>query len=108
MNNVKVKLAYTISLNEIPEKIVSLIKELKPEVEIKQHIDAIQSKVTDKDYIQLLEKIDNFRQFLITLDMRLEDCKSISQGFLAEIMKDKLELKEEEIQEQNNLNQDTL
>ena len=79
----KVKITYTVDLEDIPSEVSSMLH--KTYWTLKQEIEKLDQSVTDKNVAGVIELIDNFRQSLTNIDLKLDDCYSILVGYLGEV-----------------------
>ena len=102
----KVKIAYTVDLDEIPQKIQHFLKESEELLYSKEAKDSFKKlkEAFGANNIQVgLEALEKFRDNLIEVDIKLEDCTSLLVGYqqtISQINYKKYSEKEEE--ESNN------
>ena len=78
-----VKIRYSIDIDEIPNKLLSLISELeKTAANCPEDLKKIAESIKDTDNISpTLEMINDLRHSLYQVDLRLEDCYQIIRGY---------------------------
>ena len=91
----RVKIQYSVELEEVPSQVARLLPEGWEISDIKEQIAEIEP---DTDPIQAMKTIDYIRKQLFSLDNRLEDCYSILQGYVGVLSRG-----EEQPPEQPNL-----
>ena len=80
----RVRLSYSVELEEVPEQVAQLIDD---EWETISHCDHLVREVVDILRVEdpsmdsSLKKIDKIRQTLGSIDLRLNECQNILQGY---------------------------
>ena len=79
----KVKISYTVDLDDVPSEIDPLIEKAKKNVD-----DACESildlkKLKDHSIERAIEDIDDIRKAMMEADLALGDCASILSGYLS-------------------------
>jgi len=75
----KVKIAYTIDLEDIPEEVSGMLQ--KSYWSLKDATNKLDQPVTEKNVAGVIEMIDNVRRSMAEIDLRLEDLHSILYGY---------------------------
>ena len=75
----KVKIAYTIDLEDIPEEVSGMLQ--KSYWSMKSATDKLDQPVTKNNVAGVIEMIDNVRRSMAEIDLRLEDLYSILYGY---------------------------
>lgn len=80
----RVRLSYSVKLEEVPEHVAQLIDDEWESISYCDHlvqeiIDILNTE--DPSIDSSLKKIDKIRQNLGSLDLRLNECESILQGY---------------------------
>lgn len=75
----KVKIAYTIDLEDIPDEVSSMLQ--KSHQSMKHVTDKLDQPVTESNVAGVIEMIDNVRRSMAEIDLRLEDLHSILYGY---------------------------
>jgi len=91
----RVKIQYSVDLEDVPNQVARLLPEGWEISDIKESLAEIEP---DTDPIQAMKTIDYIRKQLFSLDNRLEDCYSILQGYVGVLSRG-----EEQPPEQPNL-----
>ena len=78
-----VKIGYSIEMEDLPEKISSLMKDLeKPSSDSQKKLKkVIQSASNLDDIPAIVEQFEELRTELYKIDMRLADCQSMLKGY---------------------------
>lgn len=95
----RVKISYTIDLEEIPKKISNFLNESKnilKHILDKDLVEAETNLTTKENVIKTLQNIEDIRQSMISIDFRLEE----SYGILLGYQKALLELKSSSFEKQ--------
>ena len=79
----RVKISYTVDLEEIPEKTSKLISQSGKDLRnISEELEDLSvSLVMDKETIKIIKRVDDLRQELYKIDSLLEDTSSILIGY---------------------------
>ena len=80
----RVRLSYSVELEDVPESVAQLIEDEAGHLSYCDHaIDEINSLLREADpsVESALKKIDRVRQILGSLDQRLNECEGILQGY---------------------------
>jgi|TARA_R110000851_G_scaffold309089_7_gene468398 hypothetical protein len=85
----KVKLTYTVDLEDIPNEVSDML--LKTYWSLKNTTDKLDQPVTENNVAGVIELIDNVRQSLADIDLKLDDCYSILIGYLGAIRSNSIE-----------------
>lgn len=101
----RVKISFTVDLDEVPSRVSSLIKEVADNLndEKDELYEIVKSLLAGGNPSQALEMVNNARIALMGADLRLEDCQMLLasyQSTLAELSSQSLasEGAEEEVQ----------
>jgi len=79
----RVKISYTVDLEEVPEKTSKLISQSGKDLRnISEELEDLSvSLVMDKETIKIIKRVDDLRQELYKIDSLLEDTSSILIGY---------------------------
>ena len=80
----RVRLSYSVELEEVPEQVAQLIDDEWETIShcdylVRQIVDIL--KAEDPSIDSSLRKIDKIRQTLGSIDLRLNECESILEGY---------------------------
>jgi len=84
----RVRLSYSVELDEVPETISDLIDDELGRLSYCDHVTTEiveQLKREDPEITSCLKKIDRVRRALGALDLRLADCESLLEGYVQAI-----------------------
>jgi hypothetical protein len=76
----KVKLSYTVDLENVPNEVHTILN-LKTNLNYNDLMDNIYHSLDKKDYFGTIEDIDSLRKKLSSIDLVLSDCQSILTGY---------------------------
>ena len=80
----KVKLSYTVDLEDIPEELVLLFENIFMKSRMFAHqAETADGLLTDGDIEPALAIINKMRMTMVEMDTRLADLSSIAEGYLA-------------------------
>jgi len=77
----KVKISYTVELDDVPRQVYKLLIDEKVSV-ISRDYDNILKVIDDNNIEQALHEIDIFRRNLALIDQKLDDAQSILDGYM--------------------------
>jgi hypothetical protein len=77
----KVKISYTVELDDVPRQVYKFLIDEKPSV-ISRDYDNILKIIDDNNIEQALHEIDIFRLNLASIDQKLDDAQSILDGYM--------------------------
>ena len=80
----RVRLSYSVELEDVPESVAQLIEDEADQLSYCRHvIEEINNLLREADpsVESALKKMDKVRQILGSLDQRLNECESILQGY---------------------------
>ena len=100
-----VKIGYSIPMEELPEKILSLMKDLeKPSTENHKKLKKVIELASNMgDIPTTIEELEALRNELYKIDMRLADCQSMLKGY-HKSLNPELQTSTEEVVEQEETN----
>jgi chromosome segregation ATPase len=100
-----VKIGYSIPMEELPEKILSLMKDLeKPSTENHKKLKKVIELASNmSDIPTTIEELEALRNELYKIDMRLADCQSMLKGY-HKSLNPELQTSTEEVVEQEETN----
>ena len=100
-----VKIGYSIPMEELPEKILSLMKDLeKPSTENHKKLKKVIELASNmSDIPTTIEELEALRNELYKIDMRLADCQSMLKGY-HKSLNPELQTNTEEVVEQEEAN----
>ena len=75
----KVKVQYTVDLDNVPREAARLLPKL---LDFTPDIGHIENLLSDGNIVNAIEAIDQTRKTLFVADQRLSDCVSILEGYL--------------------------
>ena len=81
----RVRLSYSVELDQVPEHVAQLIDDEWESISYCDHLikEIVQTLNAEEPFIDSsLKKIDTIRQTLGSLDLRLNECESILEGFM--------------------------
>ena len=79
----KVKISYTVDLDDVPDEVDFLIEKAKKNIE-QSALSATELKETkDKSIEQAIKEIEIIRSMMMEADLILNDCGSILIGYLS-------------------------
>ena len=81
----RVKMSYTVELDEVPEKLTELLKECSGDL-VNASEDLYQMDLESQGNISVLGEIDRVRQMLAKIDDRLQDCYNAYAGYTQVMM----------------------
>ena len=90
----RVKMSYTVELDEVPEKLTEFLKECSGDL-VNASEDLYQMDLESHGNISVLGEIDRVRQALAKIDDRLQDCYNAYAGY-TQVMMDKYNPQQEE------------
>lgn len=76
----KVKLSYTVDLDDVPNEVSTLLN-LKTNLQYDKLMDGVYEALNQKNYFSAIENIDSVRKKLSSIDIVLGDCQSILTGY---------------------------
>lgn len=77
----KVKISYTVELDEVPNQVYKFLINEKMNT-ISKDYDNLLSLIIESRTEQALDEIDTFRRNLALIDQRLDDAQSILDGYM--------------------------
>ena len=93
-----VRIAYGISLDDVPEKIATMIGDLRV-VEVEQILDIVSRliELSDDNVSVAIDLLDQARLRLSSLDRSITDCQMMLKGYESTKKTDEVEVKEEPV-----------
>jgi len=77
----KVKISYTVELDDVPRQVYKLLIDEKVSVITKDY-DNLLKLIIEGNTEQALDEIDTFRRNLALIDQRMNDAQSILDGYM--------------------------
>ena len=78
----RVNISYSMELDDIPRKVMSLVEEAHDQVgEIESLLSTSIERMGKNNHLAALESIKEFREAMGAIDYRLEDCIHILSGY---------------------------
>lgn len=99
--NKRVRITYTVEMEEVPSRIAGLLKEAESDAEtLVRQISDVASRLDPLgDVNKAVVDLEHIRQEMMKVDLRLDDCQNLLVGYqsaVAEINKMNLEPQPEE------------
>lgn len=77
----KVKISYTVELDDVPRQVYKLLIDEKVSV-INKDYENLLKLIIEGNTEQALDEIDTFRQNLALIDQKMNDAQSILDGYM--------------------------
>jgi len=79
----KVKLSYSVDLDDIPDNIIRLLSDSARRMyNVSEKLDeAIEKAKSNREYLKILDEVDQLRKDMFHVDSTLEECYEIVRGY---------------------------
>jgi hypothetical protein len=103
-NPTRVKIAFTVDLDEVPDRISSLVREAEASLNtIAMRLERSATELVEKGNVKAaVDIVTNTRISLMGVDLRLEDCQSLLASYQATQLELTLQQQQEEEEEQSS------
>lgn len=101
----KVNLTYSVDFEELPKEIKRMMEEVAPKAELLYgflSMGKVYESVKEKNVISAIKTIENLRQNMIDIDLRLDDVTNILIGYQETLTA----IEKEKHKQKNNINEE--